>query len=217
MSDFEIESDDDDDSFSGGRGHNNRFDSKKPIVSKQKASKSFFGGESSNHGSNNDDVYNFDFDETDAPKKSYSPDKSSAAPFKKNNDTGLMGNGSKNSVAASSESALEKAKNMLNKYDKVKTSTTSFGAKNNAQSPQKNMFTLKKPNESFDEDDISLDSREDESGNMDSMSMTNSLNNIKRKGSFDEAKPLYGSPLLGSFNKDEDGTYVRVCIDNQIK
>ena len=193
MSDFEIESDDEGDSY----GHNSYKNGKNSKSNNSKASnlmkskplnapKSFFGGPSAGR-SNDDDAYNFDFDAV-ASKKSYAPERNSPQNQNKNNnlDSGLTKNNNNSipkTVNMSSESALEKAQNMLNKFDKSKVDV--------AMSPKRNMFSLRRPSDSFDEDDISLDSDPNES--------------TKRIGSFEESRTLYGSPLLGSFNKDEDG------------
>lgn len=193
MSDFEIESDDEDSSFNR-RTKTNPYSHKEPIVSKTKAQKSFFGGNSGARDKTEEDEYNYDFDQIEVPKtKSSSKSSSSKQP-----EIGRNINTPSRNLNATSESALEKAQNMLNKYAKSNNSPTVDDANKNSK---RYGFSLKKPSESFDENDISIDSNDDPQAGL------SASRKIGRKGSFDDSKTMYGSPLLGSFNKDEDGKH----------
>lgn len=194
MSDFEIESDDDDDSpsFSNHTMKGINYSVKEPVLRKSGNSKSFFGGSSggrNNSDHDGDDDYNFDFDQRGSSNVRSSTQSHGLKQFESNK----VANVTAKSFDASSVSALEKAQNMLKKYEKP-------SSKLDISSPKhSNKFSLSKPAESFDEDDISLDSNDSHRG-------LSASRNVSRKGSFDDTKMLCGSPLLGSFNKDEDGT-----------
>lgn len=192
MSDFEIESDDDEDSSFNHRGKSNPYSHKEPSVSKTRPQKSFFGGNGGARDKTEEDEYNFDFDQIDVPKTR----NSSKASNSKQPEASRNVNAQSRSSNSTSESALEKAQNMLNKYAKSSNSTTVDDAHKN---PKRNGFSLKKPSDSFDEDDISIDSNDGFHAGL------TASRKVGRKGSFDDPKTLYGSPLLGSFNKDEDG------------
>lgn len=194
MSDFEIESDDEDSSFNR-RSKTNPYSHKEPFLSKSRAQKSFFGGNSGAHDKTVDDEYNYDFDQIDVPKTK----SSSKASSSKQPESGRNVNTPSRNSNATSESALEKAQNMLNKYAKSNNSTPVDDVNKNSK---RNGFSLKKPSESFDENDISIDSNDDSHIGL------SASRKIGRKGSFDDSKTLYGSPLLGSFNKDEDGKHL---------
>ena len=203
MPDFDMGSDDDD-SFSVRVGRQVHGSNKKPIMSRSKPSKSFFGGGAVDRSNNDEDVYNFNIDETDRPKKSHSSPISSMQSDPGFNKKSKLAAKSSN---VSSENALEKAQNMLRKYDTVKTTIDTAGSNSITGSLNRNAFSLRKPSESFDEDDISLDSNEDnrsESG-LGSQVGASTNRSVTKLRSFDESKSLYGSPLLGSFNKDDDG------------
>jgi hypothetical protein len=193
MSDFEIESDDEDSSFNR-RTKTNPYSHKEPYLSKARAQKSFFGGNSGARDKTEEDEYNYDFDQIEVPKTK----SSSKASSSKQPEVGRSVNTQSRNSNATSESALEKAQNMLNKYAKSGNSTTIDDANKNSK---RNGFSLKKPSDSFDENDISIDSNDD------SRTGLSATRKGVRKGSFDDSKTLYGSPLLGSFNKDEDGKH----------
>ena len=213
MSDFEIESDgEDDESFSQSMSRQvQRSSTKKPIVPRSKPSKSFFGGSAEDRSNNDEDVYNFNIDDVDRPKKGYSSTAPSAQDFRGDLDSGFIKSSkvATKNTNVSSENALEKAQNMLRKYDTVKSSSNFAGSSNAIGSPKKSAFSLKKPSESFDEDDISLDSNEDSNKGSGLGSRIGAITTraISGQKSFDDLKPLYGSPLLGSFNIDDDGKY----------
>ena len=211
MSDFEIESDgEDDESFTQSISRQvQRSSAKNSTISKSKPSKSFFGGSAEDRSNNNEDVYNFNIDDVDKPKKSYSSTTSSTQGVGSGFDSGFIKNSkvATRNATISSESALEKAQNMLRKYDTIKSGSNTTGSNSVVGSPKRNAFSLKKPSESFDEDDISLDSNENDNKGLGLGSRIGAITTraISGQKSFDDLKPLYGSPLLGSFNKDEDG------------
>ena len=197
MDDFEIESDDDDQSssFDGRASTSSYFKSSGPTLSKSIPSKSFFSGANT---ANYEDDYNFDFHAVQAtklkPAEKGLHDKYSS---KSSKDQRNIENGSSNS-------ALEKAQSMLDKYSK--NGSRPVASKPNEKSKH-NAFTLKKPSDSFDEDDISLNSDGDSDIEI-SASRKSSFEerrSVNHDRSFEGDKAAIGSPFLGSFNRDDDG------------
>lgn len=199
MDDFEIESDDDDQSSSldGRASTSSYYKSSGPVLSKSVPSRSFFSGNNTN---NYDDDYNFDFHAVPAAKNTAEKGFNDKYLSKSSTDQ-------KSTENVSSYSALEKAQSMLDEYSK--NSGHPAASKKNEKSKKKS-FTLKKPSDSFDEDDISLNSDGDseigfsasKSGRIGSFGEPGSINH---NGTFEGEKAAYGSPFLGSFNRDDEG------------
>ena len=195
MDDFEIESDDEDLSFDGrtstNRNGNNYFNKSKSIPSR-----SFFTG---NNTTDYVDDYNFDFQAVQATKKKPVEIGVSDKYFSKSSKDHTSNDG------GSSTSALEKAQSLLDKYSK--NSARPVSSKVNEKSKNQ-AFALKKPSESFDEDDISLNSNEIEITASRKSSRLGSFEqptSVDPNGSFEGDKVAFGSPLLGSFNRDDEG------------
>lgn len=88
---------------------------KKSYISKSKPSKSFFGSTASRN--NDEDVYDFDFNETEEAQNTDYSTKSNLQKSDLKSSKSSKSN-SNNSNGNSGETAMEKAQNMLNKYGK---------------------------------------------------------------------------------------------------
>jgi hypothetical protein len=200
MDDFEIESDDDDhsSSFDGRASISSYYKSGGPVLSKSIPSRSFFSG---NNTDNYEDDYNFDFHAVPAANKN-TAEKGFNDKYLSKSSTDQKSTGN-----VSSNSALEKAQSMLDKYSK---NSGHPAASKKSEKSKKKSFTLKKPSDSFDEDDISLNSDGDsevgftdsKSGRIGSFEEPGSINH---NGTYEGEKAAYGSPFLGSFNRDDEG------------
>lgn len=147
MSDFEIED------FDASGSYENKFST--AWTQKPKSSGGGFFGSGGIAGGE-DDMYNFEY-ESAAPKKgskkSYSPESSPSPVNTKGNSLKSQSDNRPPSVAASTESAIDRANNMLAKYSSKGPAATS--------SLSRSISSKKLPRD-FDEDEISFGSEDDD-------------------------------------------------------